>query len=141
MALPTRPFVPWNRKSSEPLEDSRKSSEPLEDSASSEPLEDSNPRACLGGEDPLVCYGKRIPQGGAVRGLLGIFGGVAEAMDLGRVCQKYAYAKASGTVEIYTGIPINGLNPLSLEVIKVEGRLLLGRKVEILKSKLYSDFI
>lgn len=97
--------------------------------------EELDPRECMGGEDPLVCYGKRIPQGGAVRGLLGIFGGVAEAMDLGRVCQKYAYAKASGTVEIYTGIPLAGLNPLSLEVIKVEGRLLLGRKVETRNSQ------
>jgi hypothetical protein len=47
-----------------------------------------DPRKCLGGEDPLVCYGKRIPQEGMVRGLLGIFGGVAEAMDLGKKCQK-----------------------------------------------------
>jgi len=46
-----------------------------------------DPRKCLGGEDPLVCYGKRIPQEGMVRGLLGIFGGVAEAIDLGKKCQ------------------------------------------------------
>ena len=42
--------------------------------------------------------------------------------------QKYAYAKATGTVEVYTGLPIQGLNPLSLEIVKVEGRLLLGPK-------------
>ena len=38
--------------------------------------EDIDPRKCLGGEEPLVCYGKRIPQSGNVRGLLGVFGGV-----------------------------------------------------------------
>jgi len=90
--------------------------------------QDIDPRKCLGGEHPLVCYGKRVPQGGNVRGLLGIFGGVAEAMDLGRKCQKYAYAKATATVEVYTGVRIHGLNPLSLDIIKLEGRLLLGPK-------------
>ena len=54
---------------------------------------DIDPRKCLGGEEPLVCYGKRIPEGGNVRGLIGLFGGVAEAMDLGKKCQKYAYGK------------------------------------------------
>lgn len=97
--------------------------------------EDIDPRKCLGGEEPLVCYGKRIPQSGNVRGLLGVFGGVAEAMDLGKKCQKYAYAKATGTVEVYTGIPINGLNPLSLDIIKLEGRLLLGPKCKCKPTK------
>ena len=55
---------------------------------------------------------------------MGLFGGVAEAMDPQSKCQKYAYAKATGTVEVYTGIPIPGLNPLSLEIIKVSIYLL-----------------
>jgi len=94
-----------------------------------------NPHLCGGGETPLVCYGKRIPQNGNVRSLIGIFGGTAEAMDPKSVCHKYAYVKTTGVVEIFTGIPIRGLNPLSLEVVKLEGRLVLGKKCPCPKTK------
>jgi hypothetical protein len=55
--------------------------------AEEEEEEEVDPRKCLGGEEPLVCYGKRIPQEGNVRCLIGLFGGVAEAFDQGAKCQ------------------------------------------------------
>jgi len=49
--------------------------------------------------------------------------------------RRYAYAMATGTVEVYTGIPIAGLNPISLDIIKLEGRLLLGPKCRCKPNK------
>ena len=54
-------------------------------------------------------------------------------MSLTQTCD--GPAKATATVEIYTGIPIGGLNPLSLDVVKVEGRLLLGPKCKCKPTK------
>ena len=65
------------------------------DDSEEEEEDDVDPRKCLGGEEPLVCYGKRIPQEGTVRALIGLFGGVAEAFDRGAKCQ----VRASNTSE------------------------------------------
>ena len=62
----------------------------VSDDEEEEEEEEVDPRLCLGGEEPLVCYGKRIPQEGNVRCLIGLFGGVAEAFDRGAKCQVWA---------------------------------------------------
>ncbi len=89
-----------------------------------------DPRECNEGKTEMLALIKRIPENGVVRGLLGVSGGVGEGQysDQKKTCVKYGYTEARAAVEIYTGVNIAGLNPLSIDIIKLSGRILMGAK-------------
>jgi hypothetical protein len=89
-----------------------------------------DPRECQPGKTEMLAIEKRIPQNGVVRGFLGVSGGIGEGQyaDDKKTCVKYGYAEAKAAVEIFTGVDISGLNPLSMDIIKLSGRILSGAK-------------
>ena len=101
-----------------------------EDEDEDEEEDDLDPAKCLGGEDPLVCYGKRIPESGAVRGLLTLDAGKAEAKEAGNgnKCQNYGFIRGEAVAELYTGLPWDGWDPFVVNILELEGRYLMGPK-------------
>mmetsp|Transcript_59625 Transcript_59625/g.122265 ORF Transcript_59625/g.122265 Transcript_59625/m.122265 type:complete len:2837 (+) Transcript_59625:263-8773(+) len=89
-----------------------------------------DPASCQGGEDPLVCYGKRIPEAGAVLGLLTLDAGKAEAKESSgaKQCMNYGFIRGEASAEVYTGMPWDGWDPWVINILTLEGRYLLGRK-------------
>jgi hypothetical protein len=108
------------------LKRQRKSESLAEDDVEEVP----DPRVCNEGKTEMLALVKRIPQNGVVRGLLGVSGGVGEGQysDPKKTCVKYGYAEARAAVEIFTGVDIAGLNPLSIDIMKLSGRILTGAK-------------
>ena len=106
-----------------------------EEEEEDEEEDDLDPAACKGGEDPLVCYGKRIPESGAVRGLLTLDAGKAEAKEIGNggKCQNYGFIRGTASAEIYTGLPWDGWDPFSIDILVLEGRYLMGPKCKCAK--------